>query len=298
MPSTGRFSAQIRQIQTELQQADAIVVGAGAGLSAAAGLTYSGERFERYFSDFIKEYHYSDMYRAGFYPYPSPEAYWAYWSRHIYYNRYHAAPGQAYLDLLALVKDKNYFVITTNVDHQFQRAGFDKQRLFYTQGDYGLFQCCVPCHQSTYDNEQAVTRMVEQQKNLRIPTQLIPHCPVCGRPMAMNLRCDDTFVQDSGWHAALARYQAFLRRHQGLHILFLELGVGTNSPAVIKFPFWDLTQRNKHAGYVTGNLEEALCPPQIKPRSICLDADIGALLKALRWGGEGESGACVPQRLQ
>lgn len=281
MTSTESYSEQINKIHLELEEADTIIIGAGSGLSASAGLTYSGERFERYFSDFIAKYHFKDMYSAGFYPYGSLEEYWAYWSRHIYYNRYQPAPGQTYAALLELVKDKDYFVITTNVDHQFQLGGFDKKRLFYTQGDYGLWQCSVPCHQKTYDNEQAVKRMVEQQRNMCVPDELIPYCPVCGKPMTMNLRCDNAFVQDEGWEEAYERYVDFVRRHKEAHILFLELGVGSNTPVIIKYPFWKMTAQNTKAVYATINKGEADCPPQIKKQSICIDADIGKALAAI-----------------
>lgn len=221
------------------------------------------------------------MYSAGFYPYPSPEAFWAYWSRHIYYNRYDRPVGRPYRQLLELVRDKDYFVLTTNVDHCFQDAGFDKQRLFYTQGDYGLWQCALPCHQKTYGNEAAVREMVARQRDLRIPTELIPRCPVCGRPMAMNLRCDATFVQDEGWYQAQARYEAFLHRHRDLPILFLELGVGSNTPVIIKYPFWQFTQTNPRAFYACINLEDARVPAAIAGRALCFEDDIGAVLEQL-----------------
>lgn len=265
---------QAAKIRSELETADAVIIGAGSGLSASAGLTYSGRRFEKHFSDFIEQYHFSDMYSAGFYPYPSREEYWAYWSRQIYYNRYDLTPGQVYFDLYGLVREKNYFIITTNVDHQFQLAGFDKTRLFYTQGDYGLWQCGVPCHQKTYDNEETVRRMVAEQAHMRVPSALVPHCPVCGAPMTMNLRCDPSFVQDAGWEAACGRYKDFLQGHSGLHILFLELGVGGNTPAIIKYPFWNMTARNSRAVYATINKKDAVCPPQISRQSICMRTDI------------------------
>jgi NAD-dependent SIR2 family protein deacetylase len=193
---------EIEKLHKALQSADAIVIGAGAGLSTSAGFTYSGERFQQHFADFIGKYGFTDMYSAGFYPFPTEEEKWAYWSRHIYYNRYVPAPKPVYDNLLKLLKDKDYFVITTNVDHQFQKAGFDKKRLFYTQGDYGLFQCAKPCHQKTYNNEDVIKRMIAEQMDMRIPSELVPKCPVCGGPMAMNLRSDETFVEDEGWHAA------------------------------------------------------------------------------------------------
>ena len=279
--STGSFSEQIERLSRAIQEADAIVVGAGAGLSTAAGLTYTGERFQRLFADFIAKYHLPDMYSAGFYPYGSPEEFWAYWSRHIYYNRYDAPVGKPYRDLLELLNGKDYFVITTNVDHQFQLAGFDKCRLFYTQGDYGLWQCVQPCHQKTYDNEETVRRMVAEQEGMRVPPALVPRCPVCGRPMGMNLRCDDTFVQDGGWYAAQERYLEFLRRHQELRILFLELGVGWNTPVIIKYPLWRMTAGNPKAAYACVNQEDAVCPKEIAEQAVCIEGELGAVLASL-----------------
>ena len=281
MKSTSNYSQKIDRLRREIETADAIVIGAGAGLSAAAGLTYSGERFMRYFADFHKKYGITDIYSGGFYPFSTPEEYWAWWSRHIYYNRYAEPPGRPYTDLLTLVQGKDYFVLTTNVDHQFQLAGFDKQRLFYTQGDYGLWQCSKPCHQATYDNEAAVRQMIDQQQDMMIPTALIPHCPKCGRPMTMNLRSDSTFVQDEGWYAAAKRYEQFLQRTGGRHVLFLELGVGGNTPVIIKYPFWQMTYRNPSAVYACVNLGEAIAPGEIEERSILLDADIAAVLHDL-----------------
>ena len=257
------------------------MIGAGAGLSTSAGFVYTGEHFGKHFHDFAEKYHFNDMYSGGFYPYDTLEEHWAYWSRYIWINRYTPAPKPAYNDLLELIKDKDYFVLTTNVDHQFQKAGFDKKRLFYTQGDYGLFQCSEPCCQKTYDNEEIVRQMVEQQCNMRVPSELVPHCPVCGRPMTMNLRCDDTFVEDEGWHRAAERYANFLRTREGQKILFLELGVGNNTPVIIKYPFWQMTTKNPNATYVCINLGEAYAPREIEARSICINADIGSVLKQI-----------------
>lgn len=279
--STKKSLAQIEQLQRTLEDADAVVIGAGAGLSTSAGLTYSGERFEQNFGDFIKKYGIRDMYSGGFYPFETLEEYWAWWSRHIMVNRYERAPKPVYDDLLALVDGKDYFVLTTNVDHQFQLAGFDKKRLFYTQGDYGLFQCSKPCHQGTYDNEEIVRRMVSEQTDMKVPTDLIPRCPKCGRPMTMNLRCDDTFVQDEGWYAAATRYEDFLRRHEGQRVLFLELGVGMNTPGIIKYPFWQMAAENPKAAYICVNLGDACAPTEIRDRSICINADIGKVLEQL-----------------
>lgn len=281
-PSTGLYWDQIDKLYQELTDADAVVIGAGAGLSAAAGLTYDGPRFERLFADVIAKYHVTDMYSAGFYPYESLEAYWAYWSRHIACNRYDQPVGKPYQDLLALVEQKDYFVITTNVDHCFQLAGFSRQRLFYTQGDYGLWQCSTPCCQKTYDNEAQVRQMVAAQKDLRIPADLVPYCPVCGAAMTMNLRCDDRFVQDQGWQQAKERYEAFLRRQQGKRVLFWELGVGGNTPVIIKFPFWRFTQQNPLAAYACVNLGQAFAPQEIRDRSLCINQDLAVVLQDLR----------------
>ena len=230
MSSTGGCWDNIARLREALDRADAVVVGAGAGLSTAAGFVYDGERFYEHFADFAQKYGFRDMYSGGFYPFASPEEFWAYWSRYIFINRYMDPPKPVYEKVLALVRDKDYFILTTNVDHCFQKAGAAKKRLFYTQGDYGLFQCSEPCHDATYDNEETVRAMVERQKNMRVPTELLPRCPRCGKPMTMNLRSDDRFVEDAGWHAAAARYGAFLRAHRDRSILFLELGVGFNTP--------------------------------------------------------------------
>lgn len=268
------YDTFIKILASKIEECDAIVIGAGSGLSTSAGFTYQGERFEKYFFDFIEKYHLKDMYSAGFYPFETLEEYWAYWSRHIYYNRYINAPKDTYQQLLKLVKEKDYFVITTNVDHQFQKNGFDKKRLFYTQGDYGLWQCSKPCHQQTYDNKEIVKEMMKQQKAMKIPSSLIPYCPQCGSPMTMNLRCDQTFVQADGWYQAQSRYEIFLKKHKDSHILYLELGVGENTPVIIKYPFWNYTYQNKKATYVCINLGHIVCPKEIQKQSILINHDI------------------------
>ena len=278
---TGNYSENIKRLKKALYAAETVVIGAGAGLSTAAGFTYSGERFKKYFADFIDKYNFSDMYSGGFYPFETPEEFWAYWSRYIFINRYTDAPKPVYDELFELVKDKDYFVITTNVDHCFQKAGFDKTRLFYTQGDYGLFQCSVPCCQETFDNEDIIRQMMEQQTDMRIPSELLPVCPHCGSPLTMNLRADDKFVEDKGWHEAAKRYENFLQTRSGKRILFLELGVGYNTPVIIKYPFWRITAENPNAVYACVNYGEAVCPREITNRSICIDADIEKVLEAL-----------------
>ena len=290
----------IAKLRRALDEADAVIIGAGAGLSTSAGFIYTGERFEKYFSDFIARYHFRDMYSGGFYAMELPaQELWAYWSRYIFINRYMDAPKPVYKELFDLVKDKDHFVLTTNVDHCFQKAGFDKRRLFYTQGDYGLWQCSKPCHNRTYDNEETVRRMVLAQGfviaengdlivpdgvtlKMSIPAELVPRCPVCGEPMGMNLRADDTFVEDEGWHAAGQRCNEFLRRHQDLKVLFLETGVGWNTPGIIKYSFWHMTEKWKDAAYACLNYGEAYAPEEIRAKSICLNGDIGDLLAQLK----------------
>ena len=279
--STEPYSERISRLKQALAEADAVIIGAGAGLSTSAGLTYSGERFQKNFGDFIRKYGIRDMYSGGFYPFETLEEYWAWWSRHIMINRYEKAPKPVYEELFELVKDRDYFLLTTNVDHQFQLAGFDKKRLFYTQGDYGLWQCSEPCCQKTYDNEEIVRRMVTEQKDMRIPTELVPYCPICGKPMTMNLRCDNTFVQDKGWYAAAQRYEDFMHRHRGMKSLFLELGVGGNTPVIIKYPFWQMTMQNPKAVYACLNLKDAAAPREIVECSICIQGDIGEVLESL-----------------
>lgn len=300
--STESYLDNIKRLKAELNEADAIIIGAGSGLSTSAGHEYSGERFRKYFSDFGAKYHFKDMYSGGFAPYKSQEEHWAYWSRHIYVNRYMNPPKPVYDDLLELVKDKDYFVITTNVDHCFQKAGFDKHRLFYTQGDYGLFQCSEPCHNETYDNKDAVCRMVEAQgyiigedgalnlpegvtPEMKIPSELVPLCPKCGRPMTKNLRADNTFVQDEGWYVHSEYYSEFLRRHKNVRTLFLELGIGANTPVIVKYPFWRMTFEWENATYACLNYGEAYAPREIKEKSICISDDIGNILKNLKTCG-------------
>ena len=292
------YEDKLSDIKELTANADAIVIGAGAGLSTSARFTYSGERFDKYFSDFKERYKFTDMYSGGFYPYETLEEHWAFWSRYIYINRYIDAPKPVYDKLYELVKDKDYFVITTNVDHCFQKAGFDKHRLYYTQGDYGLFQCSEPCHKKTYDNEDIIRKMVMAQgyefkedgslylpegRNLKltVPSELVPYCPECGKPMSMNLRADNTFVEDEGWHVAAKRYEQFLERHKNLNIVFIELGIGYNTPVIIKYPFWQMTDKWQHAHYICLNYGQAYAPDEIKDKSVCVNKDIDEVIRRL-----------------
>lgn len=292
------YEDKLSDIKELTANADAIVIGAGAGLSTSAGFTYSGERFDKYFSDFKERYKFTDMYSGGFYPYETLEEHWAFWNRYIYINRYMDAPKPVYDNLYELVKDKDYFVITTNVDHCFQKAGFDKHRLYYTQGDYGLFQCSEPCHKKTYDNEDIIRKMVMAQgyefkedgslylpegRSLKmiVPSELVPYCPECGKPMSMNLRADNTFVEDEGWHVAAQRYEQFLDRHKNLNIIFIELGIGYNTPVIIKYPFWQMTDKWQHAHYICLNYGQAYAPDEIKDKSVCVNKDIDEIIRRL-----------------
>ena len=292
------YEDKLSDIKELTANADAIVIGAGAGLSTSAGFTYSGERFDKYFSDFKERYKFTDMYSGGFYPYETLEEHWAFWRRYICINRYMDAPKPVYDNLYELVKDKDYFVITTNVDHCFQKAGFDKHRLYYTQGDYGLFQCSEPCHKKTYDNEDIIREMVMAQgyefkedgslylpegRNLKltVPSELVPYCPECGKPMSMNLRSDNTFVEDEGWHVAAKRYEQFLERHKNLNIVFIELGIGYNTPVIIKYPFWQMTDKWQHAHYICLNYGQAYAPDEIKDKSVCVNKDIDEVIRRL-----------------
>lgn len=292
----GMREEKLKMLKNEIRNAESIVVGAGAGLSTSAGLTYSGERFEKYFFDFAEKYGIKDIYSGGFYPFPSNEIKWAWWARHIYFNRYVEPPKPLYRKLFSLLEGKNYFVITTNVDHQFQRAGFDKDRLFYTQGDYGLFQSVNPKIQKTYDNEEWVMKAMEAQGfmqdengvfdlpvsgavSMQIPPDLIPKCPDDNSDATMNLRADNSFVEDAGWNKASEAYHDFLEKNKNKHVLFLELGVGSNTPVIVKYPFWQMTMSNKKAVYACINYGEVFCPQEIDDRSICMDEDIWEVFK-------------------
>lgn len=296
--SMSSYLDKIVKIKEKIEQAEALIIGAGAGLSTSAGFAYRGRRFDAYFSDMEKAYGFRDMYSGSFYKYASLEEKWGFWSRCIYVNRYMDAPKPVYSDLFELVKDKNYFVLTTNVDHCFQKAGFDKKRLFYTQGDYGLFQCSKPCHCETYDNEEIIKEMLIREGfeikdgvlvkpeglpvKLDIPSELIPKCPRCGRPMSMNLRADSTFVQDKGWDEAAERYERFLADSREKKVVFMELGVGYNTPRIIKYPFWQYTYHWKDAFYVCINKGQADIPSEIRDKAISVDADISEVMADMK----------------
>lgn len=271
----------IQKLKEEIENSDYILIGAGVGLSSSAGFLYDGKRFEDNFKDYIKKYGFTDMYSAGFYNFPTLEEYWAYFSLYVYINRFDIEENETYLNLYNIVKDKNYFVITTNVDGRFIDSKFDKDKIFAVQGDFSLFQCSKPCRQETFYNEKYIREMIKYKKEMKIPTELIPKCPYCGRNMSMNLRADDTFVQDKNWHKQKSKYEEFLKISEKSKILFLELGVGFNTPSIIKYNFWRMTLNNKNSVYVSINLGECYCASDIEERSICIDSDIAEVLKKL-----------------
>ena len=284
------------QIRNIINVADAIVLGAGSGLSTSAGFSYSGDRFDRYFRDFVDKYGFSDMYSGGFFPFTSEEEKWAYWSRYVYINRYSPIPEDTYSKLFELIRDKNYFVITTNVDHCFQKSAFDKERLFYTQGDFGLFQCSRPCHKKTYENYGIIREMLLSQgysfdedkklipladPSMTVDTKLIPRCPICGEYMSMNLRADDTFVEDDGWRASAKRYAEFIRKNISKKIVFMELGVGMNTPGIIKYNFWNMTREFEKANYICINYDDATYPCDIREKSVSIEGDLDEIIERL-----------------
>lgn len=272
---------KIEAAQAAIQTADAILIGAGAGLSDAAGIRYSGRRFTDNFQDFKIKYGMTDMYTAGFYPFQAQEEKWAYWARHINLNRYAAPVGAVYTKLLDLVNDKPYFVITTNVDAQFYRAGFDKTHIWAVQGDYGKLQCARGCHDQLYDNHDFVQTMLVQTTDCKIPHALVPKCPVCGGEMEVNIRKDMYFVQDAQWYEEAGRYDSFLNQIKGQKIVLLELGVGYNTPTIIRLPFEQMTAAFPNATFIRVNLSYPEVPLKLKSKSICIQENITDVVSAI-----------------
>lgn len=275
------YEEQIKLASTYIKNADYILIGAGAGLSSAAGLTYSGKRFEENFKEFIDKYGMTDMYSAGFYPFPSEEARWGYWSKHSYINRIEPEGLPLYRQLLKIIESKDYFVLTTNVDYQFQKSGFDESRIFATQGDYGLIQCMHGCHNKTYDAIEMFNQMNQAVKDCLVPSYMVPKCPVCGGPMTMNLRCDQYFVEDEKWNIAADYFDKFLKTIKNKKIVLLELGVGFNTPAIIRFPFEKMMRENNNATLVRLNLDEAIVPKNFGKRAIGINEDLNKSISDL-----------------
>ncbi len=279
------YENQIKQAAELIKNADAVIIGAGAGASTAAGIQYGGKRFTDNFSEFIEKYgsdYMTDMYAAGFYPYPSEEAKWGYWSKHAIMNRFEPPALPLYTQLYDIVKDKEYFVLTTNVDHQFFKAGFDENRIFATQGDYGKIQCQRACHPKTYDAKDLFYKMDAVRSDCLIPSDLVPKCPVCGGKMAMHLRCDNYFVEDEAWHEAADRYAEFLESSKGEKVVLLELGVGFNTPIIIRFPFEKLVRENKDYSLIRLNMDEAVVPKSFGKRAIGIGGDMARTITDIK----------------
>lgn len=282
------YEDQIDRAAKNIRNTDCVIIGAGAGASTAAGIQYGGKRFTDNFAEFIKkygEYYMTDMYAAGFYPYPSEEAKWGYWSKHALMNRFDPPALPLYTELYDLVKNKEYFVLTTNVDHQFYKAGFDEKRIFATQGDYGKIQCQKACHSKTYDAKDLFRKMDKARRDCLIPSELVPKCPVCGGNMAMNLRCDNYFVEDEAWHEAADRYAGFLEQHKDKKVVLLELGVGFNTPIIIRFPFEKMVRENSSYSLIRLNMDEAVVPESFGERAIGIGGDMAKAITDIRGAG-------------
>lgn len=282
------YEDQIDRAAKNIRNTDCVIIGAGAGASTAAGIQYGGKRFTDNFAEFIKkygEYYMTDMYAAGFYPYPSEEAKWGYWSKHALMNRFDPPALPLYTELYDIVKNKEYFVLTTNVDHQFYKAGFDEKRIFATQGDYGKIQCQKACHSKTYDAKDLFRKMDKARRDCLIPSELVPKCPVCGGNMAMNLRCDNYFVEDEAWHEAADRYAGFLEQHKDKKVVLLELGVGFNTPIIIRFPFEKMVRENSSYSLIRLNMDEAVVPESFGERAIGIGGDMAKAITDIRGAG-------------
>ncbi len=276
------YSDKIIQAQKAIREADFIVIGAGAGLSDAAGLKYMGERFTKNFEDFIRKYHFTDLYSSSFYPFETEEERWAYWAKHISLNRYETPATELYIDLLKLVQHKNYFVLTTNVESQFRKAGFNEQRIFATQGDYGLLQCARACHSKLYNNEDLVKEMTDSIHDCKIPTELVPYCPVCGGKMDVNLRKDHNFVEDKNWNLANERYSDFLKKAAVGNTVLLELGVGFNTPGIIRYPFERMIYQNQAQTLIRINKNHADGPEENRDRTISFSEEMNLVFTDLK----------------
>lgn len=279
------YESLIRNASDLIKTADAVLIGAGAGASTAAGLEYGGKRFRQNFHEFIMKYggqYMTDMYAAGFYPFPSEEARWGYWSKHALLNRFDPPALPLYKELYDIVKDKEYFVLTTNVDHQFHKAGFATDKIFATQGDYGEIQCQRGCHPKVYDAEDIFRKMDAARKDCLIPSKLVPKCPVCGGKMAMHLRCDNYFVEDEAWHEACDRYADFLEQNEGKRLVLIELGVGFNTPIIIRFPFEKLLYEHTSYSLIRLNKDEAVVPESLGKRALGIGGDMAQAITDIR----------------
>lgn len=271
----------LERVSAALAKTPAVLIGGGAGLSAAAGIDYSGDAFRRAFADYIARYGFSDLYSSGFYPFPTEAERWAYWARHVDYAAVKPPAMPLYVRLLELVRGKEYFVITTNVDAQFEKAGFAPERLFAVQGDYREMQCANACHRKVYSNLDAVQRILETTQDLTIPAGSVPRCPVCGGRMEMHLRIDEHFIEDEKWHRAARRYEEFLAGHAKGETVLLELGVGFNTPTIIRYPFEELAFFNRGALLVRLNRENIPLRLPIQSRTVTITEPMQAVVAQL-----------------
>ena len=272
---------KIEKINKLIKAADYILIGAGAGLSTAAGIEYFGKRFEDNFAEFIKKYHFTDMYSSGFYNFKTEEEKWAYWAKHMYMNCIGMSATKLYKDLFEVVKGKNYFVITTNVDEQFYKSGFDKNKIFATQGSYRYIQCSQACHNKIYNAKDLVKEMIEKTKDCKIPTELVPVCPVCGEIMDTNLRKDAYFVQNDNWYKQSQKYNKFIEKARDKKVVLLELGVGFNTPIIIRYPFEKMVYQNNNWNLIRINKDNCINLLDIENKSIVIEDDIKKVIEEI-----------------
>ena len=276
------YNSRIIQAKQAIEQADYIIIGAGAGLSTAAGLLYSGEKFKKDFKEFIEKYHFEDLYSASFYNFKTQEEKWAFFAKMIKLNRYNETPLKLYQELYEIVKNNEYFVLSTNVDGQFYNSGFDRKKVFEIQGDYSYLQCENACHNKLYNNKELVEKWLRNTKNCKIPSDLVMKCPVCGGNMDMNLRKDANFVQDENWYRQSEKYEDFLSRSKGKNVVLLEMGVGFNTPGIIRFPFEQMTANNVKTTLIRINKDYPNPMLEIKNKTISFDEDTNKIIEDLK----------------
>ena len=276
------YNSRIIQAKQAIKQADYIIIGAGSGLSTAAGLLYSGEKFEKDFKEFIEKYHLDNLYSASFYEFKTQEEKWAFFAKMIKLNRYNEKTLKLYQELYEIVKNKEYFVLSTNVDGQFYNSGFDKDKVFEVQGDYSYLQCENACHNKLYNNKELVEKWLRNTKNCKIPSDLVMKCPVCGGNMDMNLRKDANFVQDENWYRQSEKYEDFLSRSKGKNVVLLEIGVGFNTPGIIRFSFEQMTANIEKTTLIRINKDYPNPMLEIENKTISFDEDTNKIIEDLK----------------
>lgn len=273
------YSDNIQKAADLIKNSDKILIGAGAGMSASGGISYADEVlfkkwFPRYYSMGMRSL--VDM-QSIFWNVDEKNArsYWGYWANHIKHIRYDSPALKPYIDLFKLVKDKNYFVITTNVDGQFGKAGFAKKKIFEPQGEYALFQCDKPCKKEVFDNKEMINKMISNMDTniMKIREEDIPRCPYCKRLLKPNLRIDDSFVEEP--HLVnLDSYENFIHSSKKDSLVLIELGVGFDTPVIIRYPFQNIVYNYPNSSLIRINLDYADVPCEIENRSVSIKADI------------------------